>query len=46
MKLRSGQSKWILRQVLKRYVPERLTHRPKSGFDPPLGEWLRGSLRD
>ncbi len=46
MKLRGGQSKWILRQVLKRYVPEGLTDRPKSGFDPPLGEWLRGSLRD
>ncbi len=46
MKLRGGQSKWILRQVLNRYVPAQLTDRPKSGFDPPLGEWLRGSLRD
>jgi len=46
MKLRGGHSKWILRQVLKRYVPEGLTDRPKSGFDPPLGKWLRGSLRE
>lgn len=46
MKLHGGQSKWILRQVLKRYVPEELTERPKSGFDPPLAGWLRGSLRD
>jgi len=46
MKLRGGQSKWILRQVLNRYVPAQLTDRPKSGFNPPLGDWLRGSLSD
>ena len=45
-KLRDGQSKWLLRRTLTRYVPETLFDRPKAGFDPPLAEWLRGSLRD
>jgi asparagine synthase (glutamine-hydrolysing) len=44
-KVRHGQGKWILRQVLACYVPRALFERPKQGFDVPVGAWLRGPLR-
>ena len=45
MRIKGGETKWLLRRVLDRYVPRALVERPKMGFGIPLAEWLRGPLR-
>jgi asparagine synthase (glutamine-hydrolysing) len=44
-KLRPGSFKYLLRKLAYRYVPQALLDRPKMGFGVPVGDWLRGGLR-
>ena len=45
-KIQNGVTKWVLREVLYKYVPKKLIERPKMGFAIPLADWLRGPLKD
>ena len=46
MKVRGGVTKWLMREALAKHVPRKLFERPKMGFGVPIGQWLRGPLRD
>ena len=46
MKVHNNTSKWVLRNVLYKYVPEELINRSKMGFSVPIAAWLRNELRD
>ena len=45
-KIRNGQGKWLLRELVYKHVPKKLVDRPKMGFSIPLDSWLRGPLRE
>lgn len=44
-KLRGGQTKYLLKKVLMRTLPEEHVSRKKMGFGVPIAQWLRGPLR-
>jgi asparagine synthase (glutamine-hydrolysing) len=46
MKVKNDTSKWVLRKVLSKYVPEEMVNRPKMGFSVPVAKWLRGELKE
>lgn len=46
MKVEGNRGKVILKNLLGRYVPDTLFDRPKMGFSAPVGQWLRGPLRE
>lgn len=45
-KFRNNTDKWVLKQVLYKYVPKEFFERPKKGFSVPLSSWLRGPLKE
>lgn len=46
IKIKGSKTKWCLRKILYKYVPEHLIERPKMGFAVPLDVWLRGPLKE
>jgi asparagine synthase (glutamine-hydrolysing) len=46
LKFAGGGGKDVLKQLLYTHVPRELVDRPKAGFAIPVGQWLRGPLRD
>jgi asparagine synthase (glutamine-hydrolysing) len=44
LKLHNGQTKYLLRRLLQRRLPQSILDRPKQGFAAPVGNWLAGPL--
>jgi len=44
-KFRNGQTKYILKKLLARYIPDELFNRPKQGFAVPVYSWLHDDLQ-
>jgi asparagine synthase (glutamine-hydrolysing) len=45
-RVRGRQTKWILREGMKRLLPAAILERPKVGFRVPVNEWFRGPMHD
>ena len=45
-KINDSSGKWILRKILEKHIPNEFIERPKMGFGIPLGELLRGPLKE
>ncbi|MFC3713838.1 XrtA/PEP-CTERM system amidotransferase [Sphingoaurantiacus capsulatus] len=46
MRIRGGESKWLMKKAMERYVPKKLLYRPKMGFVVPISDWFRGPLAE
>lgn len=46
LKVQKGQGKWIIKELLRKHIPDHLINRPKQGFGVPIDSWLRGPLRE
>jgi len=45
IKIRRGETKYLLKKTFKKLLPASLHHRPKSGFEIPIGRWLKMDLK-
>ena len=45
-KYRDGQKKYILKQIVHKYIPKETMERPKMGFGIPIETWLKSELQD
>jgi asparagine synthase (glutamine-hydrolysing) len=45
LKIRGGTQKFVLRELMRGKLPERVLNRKKTGFDIPTHDWFRGVLR-
>jgi len=46
LKQKNGVKKYILKEIIHRYIPKEIMQRPKQGFSIPLDKWFRGDLRE
>lgn len=46
MKVQNKQGKWLMRQLLEKYIPIELFNRPKQGFNIPVSDWINNELKD
>lgn len=46
MRVQGRTTKWVLREAMKRILPQEILDRPKVGFRVPVNEWFRGPMRD
>ena len=44
IKIKNGDKKWLLKQIVHKYLPREMVDRPKMGFGIPIEEWLRSDL--
>ena len=46
LKMKNGETKYILKKVAERYLPKELIYRPKTGFGAPVRKWITEDLNE